>query len=284
MTATDQRDTDRSDSGSGKQPDCPPVEHCVLDLDGTVYRGGELIAGAGEAVEAMRDAGVAVTFLTNNAATGTDRIAEKLSGFGVPARPAEVVTSGTTTAVHLSTEHPDCTLFVVGEQPFRETLLGAQLELTDTPERADGIVVSLDREFDYDTLGAALRVFQSGDPLYIATNPDPTRPGERHPQPSTGGIIGAIEGTAGREPDRITGKPSGVAAAALAQERGLDPERTVVVGDRVETDIRFGNTLAARTILVLSGVTDRAESVSAVGRADHVLGSLADVPTVLPGV
>jgi HAD superfamily hydrolase (TIGR01450 family) len=260
------------------------VDHALVDLDGTVYRGGELVPGADEAVERMRQAGVEVTFLTNNAAAAPAQVAEKLSALGVSARPESVVTSGTITASHLAATRPEATLFVVGEDPFRRVLDTAGLTVTDEPTDADTVVVSLDRAFDYDTLATTLRVFETGDPRYVATNPDRTRPGKRYPQPSTGAIIGAIEGATGRRPDRVLGKPAVVAADVLERERDVDPDRAVVVGDRVETDVRFGNRLGARTALVLTGATDDEGAVSAAEGPDDVVDSLAALPPALPGV
>lgn len=127
---------------------------------------------------------------------------------------------------------------------------------TAMPEQAEGVVVALDREFDYGTLTEVVRAFETCDPLYVATNPDRTRPGERHPVPSTGCLIGAVEEATGRWPEKVLGKPSPTAAGVLRGVHGINSERAVLVGNRLETDIRFGKKLSMETTLVLSGVTD----------------------------
>ena len=258
------------------------IEHALIDLDGTVYRGSEPITGARTAIESLRDRGVSVTFATNDATKLPTQYSAKLDEMGIVAEPAEILTAGVITATYLATEHPDRTLFVVGEDPFRTILRDSGLSLTTSPEEADGIVVALDREFDYDTLTATLRVFETGNPLYLATNPDRTRPGETHSLPGTGTLIGAIHGMTGRRPEQVLGKPSPVGARILEQERDVDTDRALFVGDRVETDIEFGNVLGMETALVLSGVADGTESVPETDRPDHVLDSIAELPTLFP--
>lgn len=256
-------------------------EHIIIDLDGTIYRGSEPIPGAQTAIETLRKQNISVTFLTNNATKRREKYSAKLETMGIPTTPEEVLTAGVITATYLGTNYPDCTLFVVGEEPFRTTLRNAGLTLTTSPERADGIVVALDREFNYETLSNALRVFEAGDPLYVATNPDQTRPGEHHSLPSTGSLIGAIEGMTDQRPDKILGKPSPVGGQVLTRERDIATDRTLFVGDRATTDIQFGEILGMETALVKTGVNNPAETMSEETRPDYVIESIAEVPSLL---
>lgn len=256
-------------------------DHAIIDLDGTVYRGSEPVSGAGAAIETLREQNVSVTFLTNNATKLRTQYSTKLDEMGISTEPAEILTAGVITATYLATEHPDSTLFVIGEDPFRTTLKNHGVSITTSPEQADGIVVALDREFGYETLSEALRVFENGDPLYVATNPDQTRPGETHSLPSTGTLIGAINGMTGRSPEKVLGKPSPEGAKVLINERSVNTDRAIFVGDRIGTDIQFGKVLEMETALVLTGVADGTGSVPECDRPDHVLDSISELPTLL---
>lgn len=257
-------------------------DHAIIDLDGTVYHGSDLVAGARTAIETVREQGISVTFLTNNATKLRTQYSAKLNKMGVNTEPAEILTAGKITATYLAAEHPDSELFVIGEGPFRTTLQNHGVSVTTSPERADGIVVALDREFDYEMLSETLQIFESGDPLYVATNPDQTRPGETHSLPSTGTLIGAIQGMTGRSPEKILGKPSPEGGKVLINERNIDTDRAILVGDRIGTDIQFGNSLEMETALVLTGVADGAESGPERDQPDHVLDSISELPTLLP--
>ena len=262
-------------------------ESAIVDLDGTVYTGDTALPGAVEGVETLREAGVDVRFFTNNASRSAERYATRLRRLGVPAEPDDVVSSGRITADYLRTNHPDARTYVVGEEPFVRLLRRTGSAVVEDPRRADVLVVALDRSFDYDRLTDALHALD-GDTPFLATNPDRTRSEDGVEVPSTGGIVGAITGTTGREPDAVLGKPSEHAAAFVRDRFGFRPERTLMVGDRLDTDVVLGNAVGMTTAVVLTGVTDRADLRSVPPGAptdpDHVLHSLAGVSALLdPG-
>jgi 4-nitrophenyl phosphatase len=258
------------------------IRGAIVDLDGTVYRGGELIPGAAAGVCALRDAGVRVVFVSNNPARSPRGFAEKLRGMGVPAEPGEVVTSGTVTAEYLAAEHPDDRFFVVGEQGLVEQLLDADLALTDDTGAADALVASYDRGFEYGDLVDALRVLGRDDTRFFGTDPDRTIPsGDGGLVPGSGAIVGAIAHVVEREPDAVLGKPSEQAARAALDRVEVSASDCLVVGDRLDTDVAMGERAGATTVLVRTGVTDdRALDASAV-EPDHVLDSLAGASRLL---
>lgn len=256
-------------------------ESALLDLDGTVYRSDDLLPGAAEGIEALRNAGTRVLFVSNNPTRTRAEYVEKLTNLGIEATVEDVVTSAWVTAVYLATERPDARALVVGERALREELARAEVQTTRTPADADVVVASMDRSFDYETLTAAHEAVDRGA-RFIATNPDRTCPVADGEIPDAAGMIGAIEGVTGRSLDAVMGKPSAITVeAALGRLEAGSPDACLMVGDRLETDIRMGLDAGMETALVLTGVTSRGELDASPYTPDHVLDSLGDVVEVL---
>jgi arabinose operon protein AraL len=256
-------------------------EAAVLDLDGTVYLGDSLIPGVGAAIRHLRDAVGPVRFLTNKAIDRRRDYGEKLRRLGVDADRSDVINSGWVTAQYVSEQYPGSVAFVVGEPPLLDEFRDAGVEtITDGP--GDLVVVSMDREFDYDDLEVALRTLDEGVP-FIATHPDRTCPTESGEIPDAAGMIGAIEGVTGRTIDAVLGKPSPRMIEITLDEVGVDPTACLMIGDRIETDILMGERTGMTTVLVLSGVTDREMIPEADAEPDYVLESLAGIDEVLGG-
>lgn len=257
-------------------------EGVVVDVDGTIVRGKTPILGAIEAIESLLGAGRSVLFVSNNPVRTREAYLERLDRLGFPVSEADLVTAGTITADYLAAEHPDDTLFVVGEPGLREQLDEAGLEFTDDPERADVLVASIDRSFTYDRLTNALWALEDGT-TFLGTDPDRTIPTETRRVPGSGAIINAIAGVAGRDPDRVLGKPDPTAAEAIERSLGIPPEECLIVGDRLDTDIALGKRAGMTTVLVRTGVTDESTLDTSDVRPDHVVDSIADLGDV-PGL
>ena len=266
-------------SGTGEKSMRTPYEAAILDLDGTVYLGDHLIDGVDGSIATLRDVVGTVLFLTNKAIARRQDYSEKLRGLGVDATVDDVINSGWVTAQYVRETYPDREAFVVGEVPLLDEFHEAGVETT-TERPGDLVVASMDREFDYEALDIALRTLD-GDAPFLATNPDRTCPTQDGSIPDAAGMIGAIEGVTGETVDAVLGKPSPRMIETALDRVGVDPERCLMVGDRIETDIRMGERAGMTTVLVLSGVTDR-ETIDAVDvEPDFVLDSLADVDEVL---
>ncbi|MFB6120182.1 MAG: HAD-IIA family hydrolase [Halobacteriaceae archaeon] len=250
----------------------------VIDVDGTLVRGDDAIPGAAAAVTALRDAGLDLAFVTNNPTRSPAAVAAHLDALGFDVSPEEVVTAGGITRAYLRRKHPDAAVFVVGESGLRDQLDG--VSLTDDPRAADVLLGSISRAFDYADLTDALRALSTGDTAFVGTDPDRTIPGREELLPGSGAILGAIEATTGREPT-VVGKPSAHAAQATTDRLGLDPAACLLVGDRLDTDVRMGAEAGMETALVLSGVTDRTDAESATPAPDHVVSSLSALPETL---
>ncbi len=260
------------------RPSLPRYRGYLFDLDGTVYLGEELLPGARETIQALRDRGARVLFLSNNPLRPPRAYAEKLTRLGLPTRPEEVLTSLEATVLLLRRRLPGAAVFVLGEAPLRWALHRAGQPLTHDPTRAEVLLVSFDRTLTYERLTAAFRALQAGARLW-ATNPDPFCPTPEGGIPDAGATLAFLEALTGRRPEVVAGKPS-EAFGRLALERlGLGPEEVLVVGDRLTTDVALGRAIGAATALVLTGATPRRALEAASVRPDHVLEGLADLPS-----
>lgn len=262
-----------------------PFRAAILDLDGTVYRGDEPIPGAVEGVQALRDAGLDLVFVSNNPTRTPASFARKLGSMGVEASPEEILTSGTVTVAYLAEAHPDAPIFVVGESGLREQFRTAGLELTAEPTRAEVVVVSYDRGFDYEKLTDALHALADGDAAFVGTDPDRVIPAaDGTVVPGSGAIVGSVAATTDREPDRVLGKPDPFTTERVLDRLGVRGEDCLLVGDRLDTDVEMGRRTGATTVLVLTGVSDRDDAANARRPPDHVIASLADVESLLDGM
>lgn len=258
------------------------VEAVIFDVDGTLLRGEEPIPGASEALETVREAGLSVLCVSNNPVDPPAAYARRLAAAGLPVEAEEVVTSGVVTADYLAREAPDAGAFVVGEAGLVELLADRGVAVVEDPRTAGTVVASIDREFDYDRLTAALQAFEAGDPLFVGTDPDRTIPAGDGLRPGSGAVLDAVASVAERPPDRVLGKPDRATREAALARLGVPADRCLVVGDRLDTDVALGAGAGMETALVLSGVTDRSDLGEDGPAPDHVLGSVAELPGILP--
>jgi len=254
-------------------------EAAFVDLDGTVYRGDRLVSGADRGVRALRSAGVDVLFLSNKTIERRETYVRKLSALGIDVTRDRVINAGWVTATYVADRYPDATVFVVGEDPLVAEFEEAGVEVT-TDSPGDLLVVSMDRSFTYEKLDRAMRTLADGGP-FLATNPDRTCPTETGAIPDAAGMIGAVEGVTGRDVDAVLGKPSDRMVETALETVEADPETCLVVGDRLETDILMGERAGMTTVLVLSGVTDRASLAESDVQPEYVVESLGELTDVL---
>lgn len=248
----------------------------IIDLDGTVYRGKTPIPGAPETVDALRDRGVSILFLTNNPEHSPKALCERLRPMGISVSPEEIVTAGTVTARYLAVNHPNEQVFVIGSSGLCTQLTDAGLALTDDPERASVVVTSYDRQFDYDDLTEGLWALADTS-LFLGTDPDRVYPtDDGRPIPGSGAITNAVAGVANREPDLVLGKPATETIEIVLETIDCPPESCLVVGDSPETDVAFGHRAGMKTALVRSGLTE-----STTPKPDHVIDSLVEIISIL---
>ncbi|WP_101297775.1 HAD-IIA family hydrolase [Halegenticoccus soli] len=258
----------------------------VLDVDGTVVRSDEPIPGAAEGLAALSAAGIRRLFVSNNPTKPPAAYVDRLGRAGFSVTAEEVVTSGTVTTAYLRENHPDATVYLVGDPGLREQFLDAGVTVVGEPtdvEAVDVAVVSVDRRFDYERLTEALSVLSDDGVAFIGTDPDVTIPTADGLIPGSGAIIHAVSGVVGRTPDRVLGKPSATARRMVLDRLGVPPEECLVVGDRLDTDIALGERAGMTTVLVRTGVTDERASARSEIQPDHVLDSVAEIGRVIEG-
>lgn len=235
-----------------------PYRLYILDLDGTLYRGKEVVPGSVETVRELRHRGAMIRYMTNNSAKTPDEYALRLQGMGFDAEPSEIASSSTASARWLK-EHGFDSAFVVGESGLFSALADAGVKPVNgepshtASSQADCVVVGICRQFTYPWLGSAMQQILGGA-RFIATNADATYPVENGKlNPGAGSIVAAIQACSGEEP-YVVGKPNPYVIELLLRETGVKPEETLVVGDRLETDILCGSRAGCDTHLVLTGV------------------------------
>lgn len=223
----------------------------LIDLDGVVYRGDQVIPAAAQTLPEIRSRAGQVLFLTNNSARTPGQVAEKLRGLGIAAEPQEVLTSAVATAAMLRREGSEgLSAFVIGERGIREALEQTGIKLLDgEPERADLVVVGWDRSVDYAKLRAASLLVERGARL-IATNADASYPAPDGLWPGAGAILAAVTTATGADP-LIVGKPARPLFEAAAEATGAT--NPLMVGDRLDTDVGGAASMGWDSLLVLSG-------------------------------
>lgn len=251
----------------------------LLDLDGTVYLGERLIAGAGMAIETLRARGRKIVFLTNKPLHSRADYAEKLTHLGVSASAEDVVTSSYVLARYLAERVPGARVFAIGEEPLLKELRGAGLVLTDAPEQVNYVVAAFDRTFDYRKLNIGFQALRRGA-RFIATNPDRTCPVEGGEIPDAAAVIAALEATSLRKVETIVGKPSIHMTQAGLRQLGVPAKQAAMVGDRLETDVAMGLSGGLTAILTLSGVTTRQILDISNIKPDYIIENLVELPAL----
>lgn len=246
----------------------------LIDLDGVVWLGSELLPGAAEALRELLEHGCEIVFVTNNPAKPAAAYAQRLHDAGVAVEEERIVTAGIVTA-KLAGERGGrgAAAFVIGAKALKAEVEAAGLRLVDGDgTSADLVVVSGHRGFDYEELLMATRLLQGGAAL-LATSRDPTLPMPGGAWPGTGAILAAVETASGAVAE-IGGKPERH-LFEQARQRMPSARRVAMVGDRIASDIEGGRRAGLETILVLSGATSREEAEQASPAPDHIVEDLA---------
>jgi len=255
----------------------------IFDLDGTVYLSDRLIPGADSVIRLLREGGRKVVFLSNKPIQTREDYAAKLTRLGIPTEPNDVINSSFVMINYLKKRAPGVKLFAVGEIPFVEELKRSGFVITEDPREIEYVVAAFDRTFDYRKLNIAYQAIKQGA-HFVATNPDRTCPVEGGEIPDCAGIIAAIEAVTTKKVEVVVGKPSSFMMEAAFEVMGLRPEDCILIGDRLETDIKMGKESGIATGVVLTGVTDEKalkEYKHTSMQPDFVFQSIADVKNLL---
>jgi 4-nitrophenyl phosphatase len=235
----------------------------IFDLDGTLYRGDEPIAHAVETVAELARRGAEVRYLTNNSSKTRREFALKLGALGYPVRESDVVSTAIG-AARLFPSNGWKSAYVIGEPGLVATLRGAGVDVVnadpdgrvapDSRSHADAVLVGICRRFDYDLLDGAMQQILGGA-RFVASNPDATYPLEGGRLiPGSGSLVAAVQACTSETP-LVIGKPEPFLVQMVLEEARVAPERALVVGDRIDTDLEAGARAGCPTHLVLTGVT-----------------------------
>lgn len=253
----------------------PKVRGLIIDMDGVLWRGREPLPGMHDLFSTMRRASLPFVLATNNASASPASVQAKLASMGVEIHRDEVLGSAQATAAWLREQQPPGTsVYAIGEKALCDALQQAGYQL---PMRSDGVhsvVVGFDREVNWRKLKEAASAIHAGA-LFVGTNADPSFPYERGLAPGNGAILAALEAATGVNPV-IIGKPEPPLFNQALERIGSPAQATLVLGDRLETDILGGKRAGLRTCLLLTGVTRRDDLAGSSIQPDWIFEDLPD--------
>lgn len=251
----------------------------IFDLDGTIYTGDSLLPGAKQAISWLKDHGFSVVFISNKPLESTLTYANKLSRLGIPTKPSDIINSTKALIYYLRKNMPKAVLFPIGEEPLLNEL-SQSFKLSEDPQEIDIVIASFDRHFNYQKLEIGFQALKNGA-RFFATNADPTCPIPGGEIPDAGAVIGALEGCSNKKVEFVAGKPSNLIINLSLKMVKAKPEKCLLVGDRLSTDIRMGKESKIQTILVLSGVTSQADIAESSIKPDYVIDNLTFLPQLI---
>lgn len=249
----------------------------ILDMDGVLWRDKEPIGNL-PAIFARFDAlQLKVALATNNSTRSVEQYLEKLAGLGVQTlQPWQIITSSQAVAALLKRDFPNGgPVFAIGEDGLKQELASQGFEPlpVEAASRACAVVMGIDREINFNKISEATLLVRSGAPFY-ATNPDKTFPTPRGEIPGAGAWQSILV-TASNVVPKVAGKPSPFMMQLALERLGTPAEKTLVVGDRIETDILSGQAVGCKTCLVLTGIASRAEGQAHQPAIDVIAESLS---------
>ncbi|MBI1823601.1 MAG: HAD family hydrolase [Nitrospirae bacterium] len=225
----------------------------LIDMDGVLVRGNQLIPGADVFIEKLKGGGHKFLILTNNSERTPGDLEHRLVKIGLKVTSDHIFTSAQATAQFLGSQLPRGTAFVIGESGLIEALHDEGYVISE--DRPIYVVVGDTRHYDHQRITQAIRLIQSGA-RFIATNPDVTGPSESGIVPATGALVALIQKATG-QPAYFVGKPNPLMMRNALRQLNEHSENAVIIGDRMDTDIVAGIESGMHTILVLTGVTRR---------------------------
>jgi len=240
--------------------DLNDVRAFIIDMDGVLWHGEKPLPGLLEFFAALRERRLPFVLATNNAASTPDQYVAKLARMGVPVSRDEVLTSSLATASYLAerTVPTETRVFAIGEDGVQQALAEQGFILRGLYEiDADYVVCGMDKGISWDKLATATLNIRAGA-KFIGTNPDTSLPTERGVTHGNGAILAAIQAGSGVAPVTI-GKPAPIMYQQAMARLQVDPAHTVAIGDRLETDILGAVNADIRSVMVLTGISDREE-------------------------
>jgi HAD superfamily hydrolase (TIGR01450 family) len=255
----------------------------LLDMDGTLYLGDRLFPATPPFLDALRAAGARYLFLTNNSSRGTGSYVQKLGRMGISACEEDFFTSTDAACAYLRANYNGVKIYALGTESFRRHLKQEGFPVTDRLEDdIDCLLMGYDTELTYQKLIDASILLGRGV-TYLATNPDWVCPTAFGYVPDCGAMAQALEHATGRLP-LFLGKPQPEIALLAMEKAGASPEETVLVGDRIYTDIACGRRAGIASILVFSGETTREILLESDIRPDIAIEDVSEITAALRAI
>ncbi|MCU1550311.1 MAG: family hydrolase [Glaciihabitans sp.] len=249
------------------------VDSWLTDMDGVLVHENHPVPGAAELLQQWRDQGKPYLVLTNNSIFTPRDLSARLKSSGLMVPEESIWTSALATADFLAAQIPGGSAFVIGEAGMTTALHEAGFVMTESAP--DYVVIGETRNYSFEAITKAIRLIVDGS-RFIVTNPDATGPSADGPMPATGAVAALISKATGKEP-YVVGKPNPMMFRSAMNKIGAHSESTGMIGDRMDTDIVAGIEAGLHTVLVLTGISDRAEIERYPFRPDEVLNSVADL-------
>ena len=245
----------------------------MTDMDGVLVKGETLIPGADRFISTLQEREIPYLVLTNNPKYTPRDLSHRLKTLGLNVPEANIFTSAMATAHFLQSQRPDATAFVIGDSGLTEAIHAAGYVITDL--NPDYVVLGETNAYYYEMLTKAIRLSDAGA-RFVATNPDVSGPTEHGLVPGCGAVASLIEQATGKSPFFV-GKPNPLMMRTALNYLGAHSEETMMIGDRMDTDIIAGVESGMQTTLVLTGVTKPAMIEQFPYRPTHILDSIADI-------
>ena len=245
----------------------------LVDMDGVLVREGTVIPGADRFLAALRSAGRRFLVLTNNSIYTPRDLSARLATMGLEVPEDELWTAALATARFVQVQRPGGSAFVLGEAGLTTALHSVGYVMTD--RNPDYVILGETRTYSFEAITTAVRLI-AGGARFLAANPDPTGPSPEGILPATGSVAQLIRHATGRAP-YFVGKPNPLMVREGLNKIEGHSEATVMIGDRMDTDVVAGIEAGLETILVLSGVTRPGDIERFPYRPGRVIDSVADL-------
>lgn len=245
----------------------------LIDMDGVLVHGQNAIPGAAEFIQRLTQGGHNYLILTNNSRYTPTDLQHRLQAAGIKTSTSHIYSSALATAAFVHSQKPNGSAYVLGDTGLYQALTDVGYTLTDY--NPDYVILGETGSYQYDKIIRATRFISEGIP-FIATNPDPSGPSEHGLIPACGAVAAMIEKATGFTP-YFVGKPNPLIMRSALRYLDEHSENSVMVGDRMDTDIKVGLESGLETILVLTGVTTTKMITAFPYRPNHVVNSVADI-------
>ena len=248
------------------------MKNFIIDMDGVLVQGNRIIPGADKFIDTLLKQKRKFLLLTNNPMYTPRDLSHRLQASGIQIEENQIFTSALATASFLHHQRPDGKAFVLGESGLTEAIHDIGYIITDMAP--DYVVLGETLAYNFQMIKKAIRLIHDEGARFIATNPDPSGPSEGGIVPACGAMAALIEEASGVAPFFI-GKPNALMMRTALNYLNVHSENTIMIGDRMDTDIVAGATSGMETILVLSGVTKEEDIDKFPYLPNHIMKSVA---------